>query len=337
MSGSNEDPILPIESIEGMPSLETVVLPSRAFFLSWRTQTIPARQAALEDALEHYREAAASGDRGWQDMALLGLISEVMQLLEDLAYLAMAWDKPFSGLANYVRATVYSSRTPTNFWGEVPKWTDERLEVFAGLAGTNPDTGKVERLLDALPAQTESLQREHLEVMERARAATVARLRRLLPQLTNDWKQFSRYFQGFKHGGLAISRADIVWVDDDVEDIEHAEKHEPSVAVWMRRGEESTVTADFSSSPDQIAEYVVGSGRMAVYLLEAFIESRLAFFDAVVFNDDGSVRGLRTLQIPWTIWLREEDLDIEDWKGLGRGPRLKWVDPPEGPKSPPAQ
>jgi hypothetical protein len=318
-----------------MPSLQTVVLPSRAFFLSWKTQTIPARKAALEDALEHYREAAGSDDHGWQDMALLGLISEAMQLLEDLAYLAMAWDKPFTGLANYVRATVYSSRTPTNFWGEVPKWTDERLEVFAGLAGTNPDTGKVERLLEALSVRTEGLQGEQLEVMERARVGTVARLRRLLPELAKDWNQFSRYFQGFKHGALAISRDDIVWVDDAVEDVKQAEKHEPTVAVWMRRGEESTVTADFASSPDEIAEYVMGSGRMAAFLVEAFIESRLPVFDAVAFEDDGSIRGLRTLQIPWTIWLREEDLDPEDWKKLGRGPLLKWIDPPEPSDSPP--
>ena len=331
MSKPDSPDILPVESIEDMPSIEKVMLPSRAFLLSWRTQTIPARRAALEDALEHYRAAAASDDRGWRDMALLGLISELMQLLEDLAYLAMAWDKPFTGLANYVRVTVYSDRTPTNFWGSVPKWTDERLETFAGLAGRNPDTGEIERLLDALPLRMEGLKQEHLDAMERSRAATITRLRRVLSGLSRDWTQFSRYFQAFKHGGLAISRTDVVWVDDGTESIEAAEKtHEPSIAVWLRRGEESTVHADFALPADDIAGYVAGGGRLTADLVEAFVETRLAVVDALEFNADGSVRGVRTLQVPWTIWLREQDLDSGDWKRLGLGPRIRWVEHDDG-------
>lgn len=71
-----------------------------------------------------------------------------MQRVEDLAH-RHAWDNPFGGLATYVRATAYSRRTATNFWGSVARWDDDRLRVFAGLAGRDPATREISSVLHA--------------------------------------------------------------------------------------------------------------------------------------------------------------------------------------------
>jgi hypothetical protein len=157
------------------PPRASILLPSRAFLLSVREQTLPARLAAIDDAVDHFEEADTSADIGWRDMALLGVIAEAMQPFEDLAYLATAWDKPFNGLAHYVRATVYSSRTPTNFWQEAPRWADERLAVFAGLSTRDPSSGEISDVIDALGLDAQ-LSPEKRYVLAVARDATIRRL-----------------------------------------------------------------------------------------------------------------------------------------------------------------
>lgn len=131
-----------------MPSLENVVLPSRALLRSWRHQTIPVREAGLDDAVGLYEGVVDSEDPGLRDMAILGVIADAMQPLEDLAYLGTAWDAPFTGLATYVRATTYSDRIPTNFWQEVARWDDARLDVLAGFAMREPTTKLIRGVLD---------------------------------------------------------------------------------------------------------------------------------------------------------------------------------------------
>jgi hypothetical protein len=73
-----------------MPSLEKVILPARAFLLSWKHQTLAARPAAINDACDHAASLGAEADPGIRDMAVLTVIGEALQPLEDLAYLATA-------------------------------------------------------------------------------------------------------------------------------------------------------------------------------------------------------------------------------------------------------
>src|ERR1700694_468290 len=131
-----------------MPSLENVVLPSRGLVRSWRDKTIPAREAALDEAVGLQEQVVGDEDPGLCDMAMLGVVADAMQPLEDLAYLATAWDAPFTGLATYVRATTYSDRIPTNFWQEVARWDDARLDVLAGFAMRDPNTKVIRGVLD---------------------------------------------------------------------------------------------------------------------------------------------------------------------------------------------
>jgi len=67
-------------------------------------------------------------------MAVLTVIGEALQPLEDLAYLATAWDNPYRGIATYVRATTWKRFTANNFWQEARKWDDDRIDVFAGFS-----------------------------------------------------------------------------------------------------------------------------------------------------------------------------------------------------------
>src|SRR5688572_3966066 len=116
------------------PSRVKVVLPSRAFLLSWREQTLPTRQAAIKDAIDHFTSLPEDAAEGTRDMAALGAIAEAMQPLEDLAYLVTSWDEPFGGVAKYVKATVYSGWTPSSFWQRVHKRDDDYLDVLAGFS-----------------------------------------------------------------------------------------------------------------------------------------------------------------------------------------------------------
>ncbi len=309
--------------IQSPEAARKVALPSRAFMHSWRDQTLPARRSALADSERHFTELDDGGDTALGDLALAALIGDSLQPIEDLAHLGRAWDEPFGGLAYYVRATAYSSRTATNFWGSVAKWDEDRIKVFAGLYGRNPKTGD---LASMIPTEIAAeLSCEQKEAMAAAETATVEVLRRLLGSLGKDWKQFSPYYNAYKHGGLLVNRNDVCWVDDDVEEVtEETVKHDPSLATWDLRDEEGAGRGDFALTGPEVADTAARSGWLALDLLDRFIESRSAIFEAVDFRPDGSVEELKEMTLPWTVWLGEAQLTEDQWKLLGRGPRITW-------------
>jgi hypothetical protein len=313
-----------------MPSIEEVILPSRAILRSWRDQTIPARKAALAEAVELYEQVDGSGDRGLRDMALLGVVADAMQPLEDLAYLATAWDDPFAGLAYYVRATTYSERIPTNFWQGVRKWHDDRLDVLAGFSMREPNSSVIKDSIEVIGFDR-GLESDALAVMEKARIASRERLRAWLRSLSDDWVQFAPYFLAFKHGGLALNREDTAFVSDEVESItDETDRFDPSLAVWRRRGDGSEVFADHNLTPKEVMSYVQGTGHLAIDTIEGFLASRLAVLEAVTIGSDGKVAGLNELQLPWTIWLAADDLTDDEWSRLGAGPRIRWASSESG-------
>jgi hypothetical protein len=322
------DELLAWEGNDDLPSVDTVLLPSRAMLRSWREQTLPARRFAIDDALEHFR-SVPDNQIGLRDMALLAVISESMQVLEDLAYLGTAWDKPFTGLPNYVRSITFGKFVANSFWQGVHKWDDLRVGVFAGFYGRDPaDQGPAD-ILDGF-RETDPFTLEHRGALEAARQAAIARVRGILIDLGRDWQQFSPYFLAFKHGALAINRDDTAFVDDEVEEVtDETLRHHPSVAIWTRGVRRDELKADFAMTPNDVADAASGSGRLAASCLDAFVTSRLALVEAVEFSSDGAVVGLRNVQIPWTHWLRAGDLTEEHWATIGRGPRIRWVPRPE--------
>jgi hypothetical protein len=316
------------------PSREKVMLPSRAFLLSWREQTLPARTAAIEDAAGLFAEVDRDCSDGRRDMALLGLIADAMQPVEDFAYLATAWTEPFSGLAHYVKATVYSGWTPSSFWQRIHKRDTAYFDQLAGYSALDPSTGVPANLIDSLGA-TSSLSSKAQSALERARTATTARLQRLLQVLASDWGQFRDYFYAYKHGGLTVHRPDVAWVADDVSEMTASTPRQtPALAAWHRGRKRMGGRAVFNLTPRQIADTVEGTGCLAVDLCDAFVESRLAILDAVEFGPDGEIAAVRPTQLPWTIWLREADLDPETWAIVGAGPRLNWTGARDGDRLP---
>lgn len=323
--------------IDWQPSLHQVWLPSRAFLQSWLDQTVPARRAAIEEAVELHEEALRNGDPTLADMALLGVVADAMQALEDLAYLGIAWDSPFDGIAQYVRATTYTPTTAQTFWQEIRrKWDDRQFEVFAGLSLRSPEDGGAVRTTD-LPGPSTSWTPEDRTLFDDVAAATVAKLRRLLRELSDDWLLFQAYFQSFKHGGLAINRQDTYFVDDDVEHVDkQTPRHHPSIGVWTRGGRKQELMADFASTPEQVVKMAAGAGRIALDMVEVFVEMRLWVFDAISIAPDGTILGWRSVQIPFTAWLVEKDLPDATWKRIGYGPwlRMEADDQPAGDGQP---
>ncbi len=316
----------PVPPPDNMPDLQRIILPTRAYFLSWREQTLPARLAAIEDAVDHFEHLPANVESGHRDMALLAVISDALQPLEDLAYLGTGWDRPFQGLATYVAATAWTRFTATNFWQESPKWNDERLDVFASFAGRNPEDQSVVQLLDGLESRGIAVSDSVRDSMDVARRATLDRLRCLLGGLGKDWKQLSPYYLAYKHGGLAINRLDTTFVTDDVDEVtEETPRHDPSVAVWTRAGRKQELQADFSLTRAALVRYAAGAGRLAVDLCDAFATTRLATIEALEFSPTGELVGMKPMVLPWTVWLRRQDLDDAHWARLGVGPRLTWI------------
>ena len=302
-------------------SLRKTWLPSRAFLGSWLEQTLPARRAAIDDATEIFTERSGAGESRLADMALLGVVGEAMQGLEDLAYLATAWDRPLEGIANYVIATRWERFTANNFWQEVPKWDDARLEVFAGFAARDRRSGQILRLTEE-PESPLSSVAEHRETLELVAERTVAKLRRILTGLSRDWLQLSPYFNAYKHGGLAINRDDVYFIDEVEEPADTTKHQHPSIAVWTRGGRKQELQADFNLSAEDVVDLAAGAGRLTLEAVEVFVKSRLYVFESLDVCDDGTLRGHNPMQIPWTGWLREEDLAPEVWAKIGLGPRL---------------
>jgi hypothetical protein len=304
-----------------------VVLPSRAFLLSWIHQTLPVRTAALEDAVAHFWSLDAKASDGQRDMAVLAVIAEAMQPLEDLAYLATAWEQPFGGLANYIRATVFSKRTAALFWQRIHKRDDDYFDVVAGYSARDGATGETEDLLVALESHRTGKgptpEQEH--ALHEARLATRRRLRQLLGVLGADWEEFADYFYAYKHGGLTVHRPDVAWVEDDVDAVtEETPRRSPSLAAWLRGGKAFEGRGEFGLSAPELVRTAAGTGRLAIDLIDAFVHSRLTLFDAIELDEKGDVVALGPIRLPWTIWLREADLPTELWKLIGAGPWITW-------------
>ncbi len=49
-------------------------------------------------------------------------------------------------------------------------------------------------------------------------------------------------------------------------------------------------------------------------------------FDALELDANGEVVGLLPTHLPWTHWLLPADLTEEQWKVIGAGPRLTWIE-----------
>jgi hypothetical protein len=282
----------------GFPDPWQILLPSRAYLLSVREQTLPARRLAFDDAVAHFMEAGDGPDAGVRDMALLGLIGDALQIVEDIGYFATAYSKPIPGIAHYVSATIFNDRTPNNFYSSLKNRTTEELKVIAGLWLHDASNGVMLPIHDALQLGNR-LDGEDRAALLEAEDATVTLLRPFLLQLAYAWEVYRRYFHAFKHGGLIISRADFQLVDDTGAD------EETSLQIWLTRGGEGSAWGDTELTPTEVAEQVRRTGVLALDIFEYLLDARLGSVELIEFGDDGSVHALRQPGSFWTFWFHE--------------------------------
>lgn len=282
----------------GFPDPWSVLLPSRAYLLSVREQTLPARRLALDDAVAHFVQAADGPDPGVRDMALLGLIGDALQIIEDIGYFATAYSKPMLGLAHYVSATIFNDRTPNNFYSSLKKRTTAELKVIAGLWLQDASSGQMLPIHDALQLG-EQLDAEDRAALLGAEDATVRLLRPFLLQLAYAWEQYRRYFHAFKHGGLIISRDDFQLVDDAGAD------EDSSLQIWLTRGAEGTAWGDTELTPVEVADQVRRTGVLALSIFDYLLATRIGSVELIEFGDDGSVLAFCQPRSFWTFWFHE--------------------------------
>lgn len=283
-------------------------LPTRAYLSSVLNQTVPARRAALRDSVQHFREAVASGDRGWADMALLGVIADSLQLLEDLAYVGEAFTaRRFPGLPFYVAAITYGGNVPTTFYTR--RRTDEDIRVLAGFAVCEPD-GTTQGLLDLLYAR--DMSEGTKAAWAEAEETTVTVVRATIDGLADTWKRFSKYAYGFKHGGLVPHRPDFQLVDDDGNVLDQV------IAVWARKKSDPHAhghTQGHIDVADIVRELEI-SAAMAVDVLDVIVSVRLGLADHAARHEPGPPGDLMKMSIPVRFKLGQQSLSDEATREL---------------------
>lgn len=298
------------------PDLDTAALPTRAYLRSVLDQTIPARRMALADGVDHFREALASGDRGWADMAFLGVIAEAMQTLEDLAYVGESFSVNRLGkLPFYVGAITYSATVPSTFYSR--RRTDDDLRIVAGYAVRDPATGATVRVADGLFGLR--LSAEVSAAWAKAEQATVDVLRGALVELSDTWRKFSKYFHAFKHGGLVASRPDFEIVGDDGVVVT------PAIAVWVRRKQEPQAHGDVDPDLDvgEVVDELDHQAAVALEILEMLVAGRLAMTEQAAAGPPADEQEIVKITVPVRFRIGPETLDTDDQAALeGIGIRI---------------
>jgi hypothetical protein len=301
-----------VSAAEHLPDRYSTLLPSRAYLLSWKSQTLPARHAALGDAASRFDRAAreATTSEDLRDMALLGVIGEALQPIEDVAYIGTAYESPLAGMAHYVTGTVYSATVPTTFYQSLRKgtaWPDSRLKVLAGLWVRNPAMGTEHSWIDVFESASR-LSGPQRAAIAAAEDATVRLLRPHLESMAWAWERFSRYFHAFKHGGLFMSRQDFSLLDDE------GHPRSPSIAVW-RKDPEGKGHGDTTLTPSQVADQVLRAGNIALDVADYLVDSRLRSIETLDFADDGTVSEIGSVP-EFSFWLHRQQIDPKHFGAL---------------------
>ena len=297
--------------INAFPDPYRVLLPSFAYLRSIRDQTLPARATALEDAISHFTDAEDRDDADYRDLALLGLIGEALQILEDLAAIATEPPKGFPA-PNYVAATMYSPSKTTSFYQGLKKRSDDRILALVGLR-VPTDSGYIslhELFQIALAEDT-------IEALREAEHATATLLRQHLFALASIWDDLGGYFNAFKHGGLSLNRDDYFVADDKGAELDIS----PSLTVWARRKDQGMVLGGMNLSPRDVADHVTKHAWIARALIEYIVTTRLFTEGLFEFDDAGTVTSIKSQHhIPWVFWLKRADVSpaaIERLEAIG--------------------
>lgn len=284
----------PVIPADDMPDVRTFLLPSRAYLLSFRDQTLPARRAALNDSRAYF-EDFSDEDHAAQ-LALLGLIGDALQVVEDVGVLGNALMTGFPGLSFYVKATAYSSSNVNDFYARAHK-RDEAY--FLRLAALRFEGTSVHDHLTFDPPLTPF----DREAIGEAEGGTAQLLRGHLVTLARAWEAHRQFFHAYKHGALIANPQDVHVVRDREEVIAR-------VAVWRRRRSRAEVGSHAGVPLPDLAAHVQEIGELALDFADYIVDTRLSIFDWVRITKAGEVEHPGPLQdVPWRFWLRRHDVE----------------------------
>jgi hypothetical protein len=282
-----------------MPSGEDFLLPQRAYLLAYKHQALHARRVAMADSRTQFDALAASGGLEAQ-LALLGLIGDSMQAVEDLGNLATATMEGFTGHASYVKATIYRSSHVNNFYAQAHK---RDLNYFLGLCGFPTEPYTMFDFFEFVPAPS---QRER-EAFEAAEQATAKLIGEHLIGLAATWERYRRFFHAYKHAALVAN-------PDEVEMVDENESAIDGVVIWARKQQETKIGSHATGSLMEVADDIQAEGELAVEVTEFLLDSRLQSLELISFDDQGEPKTnpIDFRGSPWRFWMRSEEIGDED-------------------------
>jgi hypothetical protein len=287
VSGFREDEI---------PDVQMFLLPGQAYLRSLLEQNLPTRRAALADARAYFD---ACGDDYERRLALVGLIGEALQLVEDTGALGNSFFRSPPGVGFFALAATYSPSAINVFYDGLHK---RPLSDFVYLAVL----GMGDRWIHEAFVQRPERTAEEISAMIAAHQATAKLLRDHLLFLRQQWSDFRRYFHAFKHGMLVADPRDAtVLTDDEQTELGH-------LVVWRRKVGLPEGFHAIEPPFEPIADWLDHIGKIALEVIDFLARQRLQIFEHVEINPDGSWRPRPIDGLPWIWWLRSDDLSEED-------------------------
>jgi hypothetical protein len=274
---------MPDGSPHPMPDMKMFVLPGRAYLLSVQDQNLSMRRAALVDARAEFD--VTEGDDFEKRLALVGLIGDALQLVEDVAALSNSLFNSPPGVGFYATAASYEPNAINRFYDGLHK---RPLEDFLALAALCVDGFWIH---DSLVLE-HPLTHGERQATERAHVATAKLLQGHLRHLRDEWRQFRRYFHAFKHGMLVGDPRDVEVTDDRTGAVDQ-------LVVWMRRKSVPIGYGSITPPFEAIADWVQQIGSLAADVTEHLTQTRLRMLDFLRLERGGTWSAQSASSAPW--------------------------------------
>jgi len=260
--------------------------------LGFRDQTLPARRCALADSGEAF--ATIDGEGHDAQLAVLEVIGDSLQIVEDVGVMADAFLHGYGTLAFYVRATVYDPAHVNNFFSAIHK---RDAEYILRLAALHMNGEPVHRHFEFKPP----LDSEDELAIASAEAATAKLLQDHLCALARAWETYRRFFHAYKHGGLLANPETAQLVEDRMRVVAR-------MAVWRRQCSDPQIGGYFSRPLAEIVEHVIDIGELALDVGRYLSDTRFRVLDLIRANDAGAVEIAPMTDVPWEFWMRRSDV-----------------------------
>jgi hypothetical protein len=279
-----------------MPDVQTFLLPARAYLLSMRDQNLPLRRLALHDALSAYHDAPQTTvhERQIARIALVALVGETLQILEDLAAYADSFNTAPEGTAFFAALTNYSVYRANNFYAQMKK---RPTEYFLDLLGLRRGALRLEEAFVVEPPFTD----EELAAIEEAHRATGRLVGKHLRSLAEEWTKYRPFANTYKHGLLVANPEDVTLLDDTGAEVD-------GIVVWQRHRPGAEGYGHIAPPFEETAEYLADVADVALDVLEHLVDSRLRMFELIDLRANGTwnLKPLKTT--PWQWWFEKNDL-----------------------------